>query len=98
MCTRYNDVMNEIKSYYDINFLPIKHAVEEGRNTMKQLSKEEKVKFENSVILADLLYKMCKVQLVKQAETEEGINSVNEEDIESIFSAAKTVKNRLNIA
>lgn len=97
LCLQYYEAMREIKGYYDSNFFPVKRAVEEGRNTMAGLSKEEKTKFENSIILADILYKMCKVQFIQQTKTIDGINNVNEKEINNILSVVKITKNRLNI-
>ena len=94
---QYYDMLKELKGYYDISFSSIKRAVEEGRD--KKLTKEEMMKLENSIILVDLLCKMCKVQFVTQAETKEGINYVNEKDIKGALQNARAVKKqRLGIA
>ena len=94
--TQYYNLMKELKSDYDINFLPVKCAVEEGRT--KNLSKDELIKLENSIILADLLCKMCKVQFVKQATTEDGVNSVNDKEIKNTMLTVRAMKEKLSIA
>lgn len=44
---------------------------------------EEKMATQNSVMLVALLYKMCKVKLVKQSEEKDKENTVNNEEIDS---------------
>ncbi len=50
------------------------------------------------VILVDLLCKMCKVQFVKQAATNDGVNCVNDKEIKNTLLAAQAMKEKLSVA
>ena len=54
---------------------------------------EEKLATQNSVLLVGLLYKMCKVNLVKKAANEDEMNSVNKIEVESNMQHAQKVMN-----
>ena len=46
---------------------------------------------ENAVLLAGLLYKMCKVSLVLKAENDNELNKVNKDEINKVTSDADKV-------
>ena len=46
-----------------------------------QFSAAEKMLLKNTVLLVGLLYEMCKVKLVNQADSEEEVGTVNNSEI-----------------
>ena len=62
------------------------------------ISDEEKLITETVVLLVGLLYEMCKVQLVEKSESEDGLNTINEEEITSQIENSENTLQKLNIA
>ena len=56
-----------------------------------EFTKEEQLATKNSISLVGLLYKMCKVNLVKKTESDKNTNEVNNTDIEMTMDTAKEV-------
>ena len=54
-------------------------------------SKKEQKMTENLVLLVGLLYKMCQVKLVLQAEKENELNTVNKEEVEEVICNAENI-------
>lgn len=57
----------------------------------KKLTEKQKAIVENLVLMVGLLYKMCKVQLVKQNSTTTGLNRVNHKDVDDAINRASSV-------
>ena len=62
-----------------------------GKVDWNEFTKEEQLATKNSILLVGLLYKMCKVNLVKKTESDKNINEVNNTDIEITMDTAKEV-------
>lgn len=54
-------------------------------------SKKEQKMTENLVLLVGLLYKMCQVKLVLQAEKEDELNTVNKEEVDEVICNAENI-------
>lgn len=66
-------------------------VVTQGRTEWNTYTKAEKYLTENTVLLVNLLYQMCKVQLVQKIEGEDQINQVNEEAVKQTVNDATAV-------
>ena len=66
-------------------------VVTQGRTEWNTYTKAEKYLTENTVLLVNLLYQMCKVQLVQKIEAEDQINQVNEEAVKQTVNDATAV-------
>ena len=68
-----------------------KLVVTQGRTEWDTYTAAEKRLTENTVLLVNLLYQMCKVQLVQKVEGEGQINQVNEEAVKKTVDDATAV-------
>lgn len=60
-------------------------------------SKKEQKMTENLVLLVGLLYKMCQVKLVLQAEKKDELNTVNKEEVDGVIRNAEDIlENEIN--
>ncbi len=88
----YKKVFEKVREKYLKHFGYIQYIVNElGKTDWNEFSEEEKLATQNMVLLAGLLYKMCQIKLVNQTEDKEGVNTVNEEEIEKMKMEAETV-------
>ncbi|WP_314393845.1 hypothetical protein [uncultured Abiotrophia sp.] len=62
-----------------------------GHRDWNTFSREEKVLTENTVLLVGLLYSMCKVKLVLQAENDGELNTINKEAVCASIKNAEIV-------
>lgn len=69
-----------------------------GKTDWTEYTDAEKRLTENTVLLVGLLYSMCKVQLVRQTESEEEPNEVNTEEIDSAIENVKEILNDRGLA
>lgn len=89
---KYGASLNKVFEKYKNSFYYVSRAVHELHKTnWMDFSEKEKLETQNTVLLVGLLYKMCKVNLVKKAQTEEEMNEINKEDIDQSMTDAKTV-------
>lgn len=76
----YHSALSEVSGLYWEHLNGLKTVVNMlGHKDWNTFSSEEKLLTENTVLLVGLLYSMCKVNLVLQAEREDEINTVNKE-------------------
>ena len=71
-----------------------------GASKMKEandISEEEKTATQNAILLVGLLRKMCKVSLVKKAETADEMNEVNQEEVDRTIWESGQVIGRLGL-
>lgn len=60
-----------------------------GKTDWNDFTQDERLCTENSVLLVGLLYNMCKVQLVQQAEKQDELNTVNTNEINKSIADAE---------
>ena len=91
--------INELRIVYDKfleSFNYVSYVVNKlHRTDWNDFTEEEKIATQNTVLLVGLLYKMCQVSLVKKAENEKDMNTINKQEIEESISSAKTVMGNL---
>lgn len=99
MANRYKRSLDAVaKIYYDhmsklTQLVEICHCTE-----WKRFTPSEKQMVENTVLLVDLLYEMCKVKLVVKSEGENALNTVNTEEAEKMMERARSTAERMRTA
>lgn len=94
MAGRYINSLEKVYALYGQNFQKVYNTVYTmGKVDWNEFTEEEKLATQNSVLLVGLLYKMCKVNLVKKAANEDEMNSVNKIEVESNMQHAQKVMN-----
>ncbi len=93
---RYEETLITVKNKYKEKFRNVHYTVNILHKTdWNKFSEEEKNQVQVTVSLVGLLYKMCKVSLVKKAKDDNDINSVNHSEINKSISDAKITMLRL---
>lgn len=94
LSTRYRNALTTVKTVYDNHICKLSELIEQqGKTDWKNLSHSEKNDVRNTVLLVSLLYKMCKVQVTKQTEGEDGmqISEPNTQEINAMISQANII-------
>ncbi len=90
--TVFGDELDKVDKVYRDHLGALRYVVEfDGKTHWKDFSEKEKKMTQNSVLLVGLLYKMCQVKLVIQAEKEGEINKVNKEEIAEVTKNADSL-------
>ena len=91
---QYIEALNKTKEKYLEHFNMISCLVNKQQKVnWLDFTRQEKLIVENTVLLVGMLYKMCKVNLVKKSEKENEINSVNRKEVmEAIFESEKMLQ------
>lgn len=96
MASKYCESLKEVHKKYTYSFSQVSHAVNDLCKTdWNEFSEEEKMSTQNAVLLVGLLYKMCKVNLVNKAKSDEEMNEINKREIEQSMSDSKKVLDNL---
>lgn len=90
--SKFADTMRRVNRIYRRHLEKLQDLVViTGKTDWAEYTDAEKRLTENTVLLVGLLYSMCKVQLVRQTESEEEPNEVNTEEIDSTIQNVKEV-------
>lgn len=97
--SEFADTMRRVDRIYHRHLEKLQDLVViTGKTDWTEYTDAEKRLTENTVLLVGLLYSMCKVQLVRQTESEEEPNEVNTEEIDSTIQNVKEVLNDRGLA
>lgn len=78
----YKAILLQVDSRYKDHLTRLRTVViDNGKDDYMQFSAAEKLLLKNTVLLVGLLYEMCKVKLVNQADSEEEVGTVNNSEI-----------------
>lgn len=90
--TRYIDVMKNVNSAYRRHLNALDAIVNINMKTdWLEFTPQERLVTANTVLLVQLLYKMCQVQVVLKADGDNSLNSVNKQAIDENIQAANTL-------
>lgn len=93
---KYYVSLNTVYDEYKNRFSHVSHAVNKlHKKNWMDFTEKEKMETQNTVLLVGLLYRMCKVNLVKKAQTEDEPNEINKGDIEQSMADAKKVTDEI---
>lgn len=89
----YITSLKKVQEFYQIRLDKIRNLVyEQNKIDYRQFTEEEQKTLKNLVSLVALLYKMCKVNLVKKSCEEDDINEINKTAVnESIKESEKVI-------
>ena len=95
--TSVHHKISHINKKYEQNFDVMFSVVNDlGIQDWNQFSPEAKRATKNAVLLVGLLFKMCKVKLVKKAEQKDAMNEINEVEITESLQEAEQVFENVN--
>ena len=78
----YTKSLSSVNKIYQAHLRRLQCVVNDmGKTDWNSFTDGEKLCTENSVLLVGLLYNMCKVQMVQQAESRDGLNTINSDAI-----------------
>lgn len=93
---KYYESLKKVYERYKDSFSYVSHAVNElHKIDWNDFSEKEKLATQNAVLLVGLLYKMCKVNLVKKAQNDEEMNEINKSEIDKSIADSKEVLDSL---
>lgn len=88
----YTKSLNSVNQIYQTHLRRLQCVVNDiGKIDWNEFTDGEKLCTENTVLLVGLLYNMCKVQLVKQAESKGELNTINSDEIKKSMTDAEQV-------
>lgn len=89
---KYQRTLVKVESQYRKRLEMLEHMITFYKKTdWADFSEAEKKMTENLVLLVGLLYKMCQVKLVLQAEEKDKLNSINKEEIDEVVHSAEDI-------
>ncbi len=93
---KYLNTLQVVDREYKRHFLRLKKTIyKDYKLDWNEFTDEEKLNTENTVLLVGLLYNMCRVSLVKKAEKENELNSINKKEAEDTMHDATKVMEQL---
>lgn len=89
---RFKDSLLRVDTVYRAKLDALERTIiHEGKKEWSGFDETQKKETENAIRLVGLLYTMCRTKLVLKSEEEEGMNRVNNEEIESSIETADTL-------
>lgn len=88
--------LNQVNRLYVKHLDILSYIIKGGKTEWKDFTSDERLITQNTVLLVNTLYDMCKVRLVHKSESEGEYNEINESGINSALDEAKKVSDRLN--
>ena len=88
----YKGTLRRVNRIYQEHLNRLQHIVYiTGKTDWSEFTQDEKICTENTVLLVGLLYNMCKVQLVLQAENKDEQNKINTAEINKSMKDAEEI-------
>ena len=92
----YAKVIDDVSDRYYEHLNNLNETViANGKTDWNNFTDDEKKNIENTVLLVNLLYHMCKVNLVNKSENDNDINTLNEIEIEEAIQQAASILSTL---
>ena len=96
---KYLDALAKVNRLYDTHLNQMDHIVNgEQRLDWLTYSEEEQLGIKNTVTLTQLLFSMCKVQLVLKTDDPNGINKINSNAIAKVLDDSDRVMKQIGVA
>lgn len=96
VANRYGRSIDKVEAIYRVHLQKFTKMVEvEHRTNWNSLTTREKQLVENTVLLVNLLHKMCNVKLVEKTEETDGLNTIDTAGVENMIRQADSVSGRL---
>lgn len=95
---RYGYKLDEVNRMYQEHLQKLDRLVNiQRRTSWKLLTAEERSMVENIVLLVQLLYSMCKLELIQQNDDPEGMNEIRSGEVIKTIQGAKQVIQEMNM-
>lgn len=95
---RYGYKLDEVNRMYQTHLQKLDRLVTIRRRTdWELLTAEERSMVENTVLLVQLLYSMCKLELIQQNGDPEGMNEIRSGEVVKTIQGAKQVIQEMNM-
>ena len=92
VATRYRGIMDNVNGVYRRHLNALDAIININKKTdWLEFTPQERLVTSNTVLLVQLLYKMCQVKIVLKADTEDGLNSVDKVAVEENIHAANAL-------
>ena len=89
---RYRGIMDSVNGIYRRHLNALDTIINKDKKTdWLEFTPQERLVTQNTVLLVQLLYKMCQVKMVLKADVEGELNSVNKKDVEENINAANAL-------
>lgn len=96
---KYLDTLTKVNRLYDTHLKDMDRIVNtEQRLDWLTYSEEEQLGIKNTVTLTQLLFSMCKVQLVLKTDDPNGINKINSNAIAKVLDDSDRVMKQIGVA
>ena len=96
VANRYWRSIDKVEAIYHKHLQEFTKMVDvEHRTDWNSLTTREKRLVENTVLLVNLLHKMCNVKLVEKTEETDGLNTIDTAGVENMIRQADSVSGRL---
>lgn len=89
--TNFKQSLNQAKGIYDQHLDYLRVIIRYGDVDWRDLNSNEQMCVQNTVLLVGLLYKMCKIKLVKNYESASTLNEVNKIEVNKAISDCNAV-------
>ncbi len=88
--------LSDVNDVYEQKFRQVEtiinyHALSDGKANWNDFSANEKEIIKQCVMLVGVLYKMCSLKIVKQNSNNDGINTINNREANSLMNTASKV-------
>ena len=92
----YIECINNVTEKYYSHLSILKYIVEnQKKNNWEEFTEEERKITEETVLLVNLLYRMCKVNLVNKSDDKNEMNTLNKSEITEVMTQADMIINDL---
>lgn len=92
----YLDSISKVNNVYNNHLSKLIDIVRaQGKSDWNEFSVTEKLVTQNTVLLVQLLYQMCKVQLVLKSNSSDGMNRINYNSVDKTIINATTILNNI---
>lgn len=90
----YIETLLKVNKVYSEHFRKLRNLVIiQNKKDWNYFTKDEKTLVENTILLVNLLYRMCTIAFVKQNPDKDGLNEINYIEIDNTVSKAKICLN-----
>jgi hypothetical protein len=89
---KYQKILSIIQGVYNNHIEKLSQIIEhEGKHDWNIFTNEERKITENTVMLVQLLFQMCKVKIVLQSENSQEMNRVNTQEVDQMMVKSENI-------
>ena len=97
--SKFNNSLQKMDGIYRTHLNTLDYLVNfKGKTNWNDYAEDEKLLVENTVLLVQMLYTLCKTKLVLQAQDKEQLNTINKDEIARVTEQSELFLKDLNLA